>query len=67
MKQELEKKFPGQLEFESTATPNATGYFEVEIADSGTVLHSKKVLIQLTEHDPCMCMLHILLDTADPG
>lgn len=51
MKNELEKKFPGKLEFESTATPTATGFFEVEIVDSGTILHSKKVLLQFINHD----------------
>eukprot|EP00795_Rhopilema_esculentum_P002995 gene2995-1254_t len=42
LKNELEQKFPGQLQFEGEGTPNVTGYFEVLIADTGKVLHSKK-------------------------
>jgi len=38
---ELERIFPGQLEFEGEATKSTTGYFEVQVVD-GPLLHSKK-------------------------
>ena len=39
--QELEGKFPGQLEIEGEGTPETTGYLEVQIV-GGALLHSKK-------------------------
>ncbi|PIO27536.1 hypothetical protein AB205_0032390 [Aquarana catesbeiana] len=40
LQRELEKRFPGQLEFEGEATPTATGWLEVKV--NGKLVHSKK-------------------------
>jgi len=41
LKKQLEDKFPGQLEITGEATPNTSGWLEVQIVE-GALLHSKK-------------------------
>ncbi|KAK3857045.1 hypothetical protein Pcinc_036681 [Petrolisthes cinctipes] len=38
--EQLEAEFPNKLDISSMATPNVTGYFEVNVADK--LVHSKK-------------------------